>query len=81
MNGYFLSNIVCGAVILAAFGLHKLIKKPKPCDSCKHLIKKGGGPWRYTCGRRGDLFTDTFDKPPKYCKYWTGRNGRTDGDA
>lgn len=56
------------AAIITLIVYHK--KKPSLCDSCKHLVQKGGGAYKYYCeGGRYSYSIDYFDKPPKYCAY------------
>ena len=73
MATYFLINFGIGAVAGLVFLIIKIATKPKMCDSCKKLIRKGGGVWRYKCRYRYSEefgFTNRFDRCPKYCKYY-----------
>lgn len=60
---------VLGGIVAVGAALYQTHKKSIPCDSCAFLIKKGGF-WKYTCKRADYFFTDSFDKPPEYCKYY-----------
>ncbi len=52
----------------------KIATKPKMCDNCKKLIRKGGSiGWRYECrydNSEKSGFTERFDRCPKYCQYY-----------
>lgn len=61
--------VFCGAVLTETF---KSNKKKIPCDTCKHLLKKGGGVWKYYCGNPV-LYSGEFDKPPEYCVNYESR--------
>ena len=74
-------------IVLAAIGgfvavgaaLYKAHERSIPCNSCALLVKKGGGPWKYTCHRGSSWnFDDTFDHPPKYCKYYKPMEDQND---
>lgn len=41
------------------------------CDSCDHLVQKGGT-WKYYRDKRG-YFVRGFDIPPEYCKAYKPR--------
>lgn len=65
------AGAVCGAILYDVIKSHK--KKPI-CDSCKNLLRKGGGLWEYYCyapmcvGR-----VNKFDYPPEYCSRYEKR--------
>ena len=68
MATYFLINFGIGAVAGLAFLIIKIATKPKLCDSCKRLRRKGGGElWNYECR---DAYGDSrrFKRQPVYCK-------------
>lgn len=71
---YLLINVCIGVLAGLIFLIVKIATKPKMCDSCKRLIRKGGiGAWRYECryNYSEELdFTEKFDRCPKYCKYY-----------
>ena len=53
-------------------GLAIVRKKSIPCNSCRYLVRRGGGIWRYTCKPKGEL-EECFDTPPKYCNRYKRR--------
>ena len=60
-----------GGLVAVGVALYKAHERSLPCNSCVFLVKKGGGGWKYTCHREGEWYSDdTFDYPPKYCKYY-----------
>lgn len=67
-----------GALGILVFGAGWVVgyksKKEAPCDTCKHLTKKGGT-WKYYCNGFG--WEDCYDKPPEYCKKYKKREGET----
>lgn len=62
--------VFCGAVIYETV---KNSKKVPPCETCKHLKRKGGGFWKYVCDKPVDYFLKEFDKPPEYCVNYESR--------
>lgn len=68
MATYFLINFGIGAVAGLAFLIIKIATKPKLCDNCKRLRKKGGGGfWKYECRDAYGDFRE-FKRQPVYCK-------------
>ena len=70
MIGQIIAGVVTaiGVILIVA----KDLKKPTPCDSCKHLVSKGGT-WKYECNAKYSFFSDSFDKAPEYCSYYEKR--------
>lgn len=70
---YLMINVGIGVLAGLVFLIIKIATKPKLCDSCKRLARKGGIGWRYEC--RYNHFEESgltmrFDRCPKYCKYY-----------
>lgn len=64
-------SLICAAIILIYHCCHR----PRPCDSCKYLQRKGGkGLYQYTCKKPGEVMQHSFDRQPKYCAQWYPRN-------
>lgn len=72
--------ILLTCAVYVAFRVATAIARKKPqepeketlCDTCEHLIRKGGDiePRRYECG-----FSDrSFNKSPEYCRNYETRN-------
>jgi len=63
-----------GAAAIIVFGAGWVFgyksKKHPMCDSCEHLVQKGGF-WKYYCDKNG--WTNGFDNPPEYCKAYKPR--------
>ena len=71
-------KVFVGVIGELTFTLYKAHERSIPCNSCAFLVKKGG-PWEYTCHRGGAWhFDDTFDTPPKYCKYYKPMEDQND---
>ena len=75
MLEYVIANLAISCVVCAGYFLIKKNseKNDVPCNSCKWLIKRGGGGiWEYSCTEGGTRHhtTHEFDMPPKYCKYY-----------
>ena len=63
---------VIGGIIATCIALGQLwrYKHPNPCDSCKHLLRKGGGYlFKYSCTKASQ-----FDRQPKYCARYEPRD-------
>lgn len=61
--------IVSTTAILTGLYLLWRRKHPRPCNSCKHLQRKGGAsPYRYECSCDGG-----FSRPPEYCARYAPR--------
>lgn len=74
-------NTICLiiGIVLVLTAWSKRPKPPKMCDSCKHLLMKGGARYRYDCGRDcGKPFGSTrsydYDDAPEYCSYYVPMN-------
>ena len=71
---------LAGYAIALIFGTFYLVQLTSrwhrdriPCNSCKHLIRKGGGGTnKYACDSKKEFtyIADTFDRPPTYCRYY-----------
>ena len=62
---YFIINLSIGIACAIALFIYEKVSK-KPCDSCAHLIEKGGY-WKYSCDIERP-FSRHFGKAPSYCK-------------
>lgn len=64
-----------GAAAILVFGAGWVFgyksKKPPMCDSCDHLVLKGGVSWKYYCDK--GRWHVGFDTPPEYCKAYKPR--------
>ena len=59
------TGVFCGAVIYETV---KNSKKAPPCETCEHLMEKGGGGlYKYYCDKPINTYSHEFDKPPEYC--------------
>ena len=63
--------VAIGGIVAVGAALYKAHERSIPCNSCKYLVKRGGL-WKYTCKRDTSAWSlsDSFDTPPKYCKYY-----------
>ena len=69
-------QIISIALVTTILILH-FVNRPAICDSCKYLVKKGGGMWKYTCNspcKEYSLSMDKFNKAPKICSSYCSRN-------
>lgn len=68
-----LVNLLTG-IIVVRIAKGKKEPPPVPCDNCRYLLKKGGGPYKYYCRRPGaHPYGDYFDNAPEYCREWEQR--------
>lgn len=79
---FFEIIILLACAVYVAFRVAKAIAQKRPqepeketlCDTCEHLICKGGyiEPRKYKCG-----FVDgSFNKSPEYCRNYKLRKGK-----
>ena len=71
--------ILATCSVYVAFRVAKAITQNKPkepeketlCDTCKHLVRKGGDiePGKYKCG----FENESFRKAPEYCRNYEQR--------
>lgn len=70
--------VAIGGLVAVGAALYKAHKRSIPCNSCKNLVKRGGA-WKYTCKRDTSILgPDSFDTPPKYCKYYKPMEDQND---
>lgn len=65
---YLLINVGIGVFAGLIFLIVKIATKPKMCDSCKRLVRKGGY-WKYECRDKYGL-PQRFDRCPVYCELY-----------
>lgn len=76
LKAYIIVQVIGLAVVIIMAA--NLIKKNNEikngsCETCENLIRKGGGVFKYECKKPCKHFSDSFDRKPKYCKYYTRR--------
>lgn len=74
-------NTICLiiGIVLVLTAWSKRPKPPKMCDSCKHLLMKGGARYRYNCGRDcgkpyGSTHSYDYNDAPEYCSFYVQMN-------
>lgn len=72
---------VIGGLVAVGAALYKAHEKSIPCNTCAHLVKKGGGYWKHVCDGHVTFpyGQDEFDRPPKYCAKYNPMEGIADG--
>lgn len=73
---YMLINFGIGVLIGAIYLIVYKSRKPKLCDTCNRLIRKGGGSWKYSCRYffESNVNAHEFNRCPKYCVLYEQRD-------
>ena len=70
--------VAIGGIVAVCAALYKAHENSIPCNSCAHLVKKGGGYWKYVCDGHVTFqySQDEFNQPPRFCaKYKPRKEG------